>query len=390
VLKTTISDINDGVNIEIDRLDFGAEGLVPDENGSLQLELGFDVNAYFANDATLTLSSLEHSGAVVISTGISEVELSLKSISGVVDYSYVFEPKEPIALDVEGIDVEIGGLGISPVITLNVENPLTIPLQLEGKLFDDCDREIELKATLNPATYENGKVVSALNKVVIANKKPAYECIFVEVDFDEELKGKLPSMFDFEFAVSVSGDTVQTLYVPEKLEINYDYNVTIPVALNDKLSVSYAGEVAELNEILAQLEGYNVRVGDVVVVAEVTNTTPLALEAQAELFNVDGSKSDAQVAFEEGHGRIGGSKDGVTPEVSTLRLALGTDGGNGIVVDDLTSIDKLTFAVSAASDAVGDVALRDEQYIAVKLWIEIDGGITIDINDFIASEESNE
>ena len=390
VLKTTISDINDGVNIEIDRLDFGAEGLVPDENGSLQLELGFDVNAYFANDATLTLSSLEHSGAVVISTGISEVDLSLKSISGVVDYSYVFEPKEPIALDVEGIDVEIGGLGISPVITLNIENPLTIPLQLEGKLFDDCGREIELKATLNPATYENGKVVSALNKVVIANKKPAYECIFVEVDFDNELKGKLPSMFDFEFTVGVSGDTVQTLYMPEKLEINYDYNVTIPVALNDKLSVSYAGETVELNEIFAQLEGYNVRVGDVVVVAEVTNTTPLALEAQAELFNVDGSKGDAQVAFEEGHGRIGGSKDGVTPEVSTLRLALGTDGGNGIVVDDLTSIDKLTFAVSAASDAVGDVALRDEQYIAVKLWIEIDGGITIDINDFIASEESNE
>ena len=390
VLKTTISDINDGVNIEIDRLDFGAEGLVPDENGSLQLELGFDVNAYFANDAPLTLSSLEHSGAVVIKTGISKVDLSLKSISGVVDYSYVFEPKEPIALDVEGIDVEIGGLGISPVITLNIENPLTIPLQLEGKLFDDCDREIELKATLNPATYENGKVVSALNKVVIANKKPAYECIFVEVDFDNELKGKLPSKLDFEFTVSVSGDTVQTLYVPEKLEINYDYNVTIPVALNDKLSVSYAGEVAELNEIFAQLEGYNVRVGDVVVVAEVTNTTPLALEAEAELFNVDGSKSDAQATFEEGHGRIGGSKDGVTPAVSTLRLALGTDGGNGIVVDDLTSIDKLTFAVTAASDAVGDVALRDEQYIAVKLWIEIDGGITIDINDFIASEESNE
>lgn len=390
VLKTTISDINDGVNIEIDRLDFGAEGLVPDENGSLQLELGFDVNAYFANDATLTLSSLEHSGAVVIKTGISKVDLSLKSISGVVDYSYVFEPEEPIALDVEGIDVEIGGLGISPVITLNIENPLTIPLQLEGKLFDDCGREIELKATLNPATYENGKVVPALNKVVIANKKPAYECIFVEVDFDNELKGKLPSMFDFEFTVSVSGDTVQTLYVPEKLEINYDYNVTIPVALNDKLSISYAGEVGELNEIFTQLAGYDVRVGDVVVVAEVTNTTPLALEAQAELFNVDGKKSDAQATFEEGHGRIGGSKDGVTPEVSTLRLALGTDGGNGIVVSDLTSIDKLTFAVTAASDAVGDVALREEQYIGVKLWIEIDGGITIDINDFIASEESNE
>ena len=76
--------------------------------------------------------------------------------------------------------------------------------------------------------------------------------------------------------------------------------------------------------------------------------------------------------------------------MSTLRLALGTDAGDGLVVDNLTSIDKLTFEVTAQSDAQTDVALREEQYIAAKLWIEVDGGITIDINDFIASEESNE
>ena len=390
VLKTTVAKLNDGVKVNIDGLDFGAEGLVPDQNNSLSLDLGFDILAYFAEDSTIVLSSLVHNQKVVISTGIAPIDLSLKAISGKVDYSYTFEPEEPIALNIEDLGIEVGGLGISPVITLNVENPLSIPLEMEGKLFDDCGREIELKATLNPATYENGKVVPAMNKVVIANKKPAYDCVFVEVDFDEELKGTIPSLLDFEFTIGVSGDTLQTLYVPEKLEINYDYNVTIPVALNDKLSISYAGEVGELNEIFTQLAGYDVRVGDVVVVAEVTNTTPLALEAQAELFDVDGKKSDAQATFEEGHGRINGSKDGVTPAVSTLRLALGTDGGNGIVVSDLTSIDKLTFAVTAASDAVGDVALREEQYIGVKLWIEIDGGITIDINDFIASEESNE
>ena len=390
VLKTTVSNISDGVKVAIDRLDFGAEGLVPDQNNSLSLNLGFNIVAYFAEDATIALSSLIHDEKLVISTGIASIDLSLKAISGKVDYSYTFKPEEPIALNIEDIGVEIGGLGISPVITLNVENPLSIPLELEGKLFDDCNREIELKATLNPATYVNGKVVPALNKVVIASKKPAYDCVFVEVDFDEELKGTIPSLLDFEFTIGVNGDALQTLYVPEKLEINYDYNVTIPVALNDKLSISYAGEVADLNEIFAQLAGYNVRVGDVVVVAEVTNTTPLALEAHAELFNLDGSKSDAQATFEEGHGRINGSKDGVTPAVSTLRLALGTDGGNGLVVSDLTSIDKLTFEVTAQSDAQTDVALREEQYIAAKLWIEVDGGITIDINDFIASEESNE
>ena len=390
VLKTTIADISDGVKLAIESLYFGDAGLVPDENGSLSLELGFDVDAYFAKDATIALSSLEHDSEVVIETGIEEVDLSLKSISGMVDYSYTFKPEEPMAINIEDVNLKIEGLGISPVITLNVENPLTIPLQLDGKLFDDCNREIELKATLNPATYENGRVVTAMNKVVIANKRPAYDCVFVEVDFDEELKGELPSYFDFEFEIGVDGSERQTLYVPEKLEINYDYNITIPVALNDKLSISYAGEAGELNEIFAQLAGYNVRVGDVVLVAEVTNTTPLALEAKAELFNLDGSKSDAQATFEEGHGRIGGSKDGVTPAVSTLRLALGTDAGGGLVAGDLTAIDKVTFELSAESDAEGDVALREEQYIAAKLWIEIDGGITIDVNDFIASEESNE
>ena len=390
VLKTTIADISDGVKLAIESLDFGDAGLVPDENGSLSLELGFDVDAYFANEASIILSSLEHNATVVIETGIEEVDLSLKSISGMVDYSYTFKPEEPMAINIEDVNLKIDGLGISPVITLNVENPLTIPLQLEGKLFDDCNREIELKATLNPATYENGRVVTAMNKVVIANNRPAYDCVFVEVDFDEELKGELPSYFDFEFEIGVDGSERQTLYVPEKLEINYDYNITIPVALNDKLSISYAGEAGELNEIFAQLADYNVRVGDVVLVAEVTNTTPLALEAKAELFNLDGSKSDAQATFEEGHGRIGGSKDGVTPAVSTLRLALGTDAGGGLVAGDLTAIDKVTFELSAESDAEGDVALREEQYIAAKLWIEIDGGITIDVNDFIASEESNE
>ena len=391
VLKTTIADIDDGVEVAIERLDFGSEGLVPDANGSLQLELGFEVDAYFVDDASIVLSSLIHDGNVVISTGIEEMDLSLKAISGKVDYSYLFEPEEPIEINTEGLEgLDIQGLGLSPVITLNVENPLTIPLNLEGKLFDDCQREIVLEATLNPATYENGKVVPALNKVVIAAKKPAYDCVFVKVDFDEELKGKIPSLFDFSFNIGVDSEQTHTLYVPEELEINYDYNVTIPVALNENLAISYAGEAGELNEIFAQLADYNVRVGDVVLIAEVENTTPLALEAKASLFNLDGSESDARVAFEEGYGRIGGSKDGVTPEKSTLRLALGTDGGDGIVASNLSAIDKVTFELKANSDAEGDVALKEEQYISAKLWIEIGGGITIDINDFIQSDESNE
>lgn len=387
-LSTTIADINDGVELDIEALDFGAEGVSPDENGEITIDLDFDINAHFAEGENVNVSSLVHDKNLEITTGIEDIELTVKAVSGRVDYTYTL--KQDFNIKTENMDLGelvIEGIGLSPVITLNVENPLTLPLVANGVLSDDTDRRLEFgDITLEPATYENGDIVPSKNKIVIAGERPEYECTFVEVDFDELLAGVVPSLLSVELAVSVDSSEEHTLYVDDVFAINYDYSIDVPVALNDKLSISYADEFGGFSSLFSQVAQYDVHVGDVTIVVEITNTTPLALLAEVELQDENGEAVDLIAEFEEGNGRVDGSKDGNAEKVSTLRLNVANKDGKGLDVAKLAEVDGIAFKVSAKSDAEGDVALNEDQYVGATLWLEL-SNVTADIKDFIGSNK---
>ena len=387
-LSTTIADINDGVELDIEALDFGAEGVSPDENGEITIDLDFDINAHFAEGENVKVSSLVHDKNLEITTGIEDIELTVKAVSGRVDYTYTL--KQDFNIKTENMDLGelvIEGIGLSPVITLNVENPLTLPLVANGVLSDDTDRRLEFgDITLEPATYENGDIVPSKNKIVIAGERPEYDCTFVEVDFDELLAGVVPSLLSVELAVSVDSSEEHTLYVDDVFAINYDYSIDVPVALNNKLSISYADEFGGFSSLFSQVAQYDVHVGDVTIVVEITNTTPLALLAEAELQDENGEAVDLIVEFEEGNGRVDGSKDGNAEKVSTLRLNVANKDGKGLDVAKLAEVDGIAFKVSAKSDAEGDVAINEDQYIGATLWLEL-SNVTADIKDFIGSNK---
>lgn len=387
-LSTTIADINDGVELDIEALDFGAEGVSPDENGEITIDLDFDINAHFAEGENVKVSSLVHDKNLEITTGIEDIELTVKAVSGRVDYTYTL--KQDFNIKTENMDLGelvIEGIGLSPVITLNVENPLTLPLVATGVLADDTDRRLEFgDITLEPATYENGDIVPSKNKIVIAGERPEYDCTFVEVDFDELLAGVVPSLLSVELAVSVDSSEEHTLYVDDVFAINYDYSIDVPVALNNKLSISYADEFGGFSSLFSQVAQYDVHVGDVTIVVEITNTTPLALLAEAELQDENGEAVDLIVEFEEGNGRVDGSKDGNAEKVSTLRLNVANKDGKGLDVAKLAEVDGIAFKVSAKSDAEGDVAINEDQYIGATLWLEL-SNVTADIKDFIGSNK---
>lgn len=387
-LSTTIADINDGVELDIEALDFGAEGVSPDENGEITIDLDFDINAHFAEGENVNVSSLVHDKNLEITTGIEDIELTVKAVSGRVDYTYTL--KQDFNIKTENMDLGelvIEGIGLSPVITLNVENPLTLPLVATGVLADDTDRRLEFgDITLEPATYENGDIVPSKNKIVIAGERPNYDCTFVKVDFDELLAGVVPSLLSVELAVSVDSSEEHTLYVDDVFAINYDYSIDVPVALNDKLSISYADEFGGFSSIFSQVAQYDVHVGDVTIVVEITNTTPLALLAEVELQDENGEAVDLIVKFEEGNGRVDGSKDGNAEKVSTLRLNVANKDGKGLDVAKLAEVDGIAFKVSAKSDAEGDVAINEDQYIGATLWLEL-SNVTADIKDFIGSNK---
>lgn len=389
-LTTTLDKVNDGLTLAVERLDFGSEGLVPDEDGAVELDLSFNVKAYFVGDHVVRLSSIRHDEDFEVTTGVEDINLVVEAISGRVDYTYTLEQEFDIKVEELNIgEVTVGGVGLSPVITINIENPLTMPLAVDATLSDDTGRKLEIgDIELKAATYENGVVVPARSKIVIANQEPNYDCIYVHVDFDELLKGTIPSQLSVKLDVGVDSGEVQTLYIADEFIINYDYSIALPVALNHKLDVSYADEFYGFADLFTQVADYDIHVGDVVLVAEVTNTTPLALMAEAKLLDKDGNEADLKLQFEEGSGRIGGSADGVTPAVSTLRLNVVNRTGTGLDIVNLAEVDGISFGVVADSADVDDeVALNENQMVGAKLWLEIDGGLTLDLEDYIKMNE---
>lgn len=388
-LSTTIAELDKGVVIGIEALDFGATGISPDADGAISLEFAPHVTAHFIDGEHVNVSSLTHEGDLEISVGIEQANLSVESVSGIVDYTY--ELNQQFALTgLDDLNIEIGGVGLKPVIEVDVTHPLTLKTLMSCEIIPSADGVANADNTIllsniavPEATYENGVVTPVSMSLIIADESlreqyadPMYT--FVACDVTRLLNGKLPDMVDINMAFAVDASMEQTLYLTDQLYVAYDYSVLIPFDIDSSLELRYNDTVGDLNSIFESIAGYDIKVGDVAIIATVVNTTPFELVADVTLLDGEGNPSDAQVHVAEDT-KILGSSDGVTPAESVVRLDvdLGKDGK----VSNLGVVDGLQFELSATSAAnEATVALNKNQYIGVKLQIELAGGITIDLD----------
>ena len=387
-LSTTIADINDGVVLNVECIDFGAEGISPDENGEIVLDLAFDMSAHFVGDDSIKVSSLKHDEDLEITTGVSDMELTVKALTGCVDYQYTLEKELAVNGGEELEAVEINGVGLSPVITLNLENPLTLPLMAKGALTDDTGREIELNdIVINAATYADGDIIAAQNKIVIAAEKPEYECTFVKVDFDELLKGKIPSMMKVNLTISVDSTEEHTLYIDDQIGISYDYSVELPVAFTDKLDIRSKYSFDDLGKVFGGFGDIDIKVGDIKLIAEVENTLPLGFMTKIVLRNADGEPTSVQLVAgqsEDGWFTIKGSEDGKTPAKDNVAVFdVQFDEHNLSEITEVESLDIELRAVSSSAEGES-VSINANQYVAVVFKFQLENGISLDIKDFMA------
>lgn len=391
-LRASVTDLDEGIQVGIKALNFGAEGLEPDENGNIHLDFAPDIVASFVDDSEILASKLQHEGDLEISIGIEKAMLSIESVSGRVDYSYTVS--EEFALEgLSDINLEIGGLGLKPIIEVTVTNPLTMPAELNG-VITPISAGVQVpdnaatfdKVPIAAATYVDGEIVPMEIKLVIAHESfradyadPKYT--FVPCDVTTLFRGKLPESLNIDLTLGVDPTKVQTIYMADSLSVMYDYKVDIPFKLDNTLHIKYNDEMYGLNSTFASLANYDIKVGDVTVIATITNTTPLQLAPRVTMLDKNGNATKAQVLIEEGS-KILGSSDGVTPAESVLRLALslGEDGR----VANIAAVDGIRMeleATSAASDMA--VQITNQQYIGVKLQLELAGGITVNLGDFM-------
>ena len=390
-LVSTIAALERGVCVGVDALDFGEEGIVPDD-GIMEIAFEPSVVAHFKDDANVKVSALEHDGSLVVSVGIEEAKLEMESVCGKIDYAYQVEESFDLE-ELKDLSLEIEGVGLKPIIEVNISHPLTMESVLSGSVVPvvgGVEREENSVSfsdiNIAAATFADGNIEPIEVSIIIADESLREQYsdaryTFVACDVTKLFVGTLPEALNVNLDLSVDKSKVQTIHIADDLSVEYGYNINVPLSIDDSLAIRYKDKVESLSSTFEKLMDYNFKVGDITVIAIVENTTPLEFSADVKCKDVEGEMTEVQVYMDD-DSKILGSVDGMTPKTSTLRLSL--DLGEDGRLSNLAAVDIIEFMLSATSAAEGgSVAINDSQYVSVMLQLELKGGITVDLDTLL-------
>ena len=399
ILSTTIGAINKELNILFDAIDLSA---MTSEGGPIVIEFSPSGRVHFTDETPISINSFLPEGGsnIEVQVGIGESSMGFESVTAQVDFKEAIEEE----IDLSGISgelpVEIGGSGLSPVLMVTISNPLSIDAYIKAVLVPYVGEEaMETKkidfdapiagAKKNEAT---GEIEATTTKIVLAKEArrdefPAAEgYTFVACNIDNLISSPMPDTIKLTAEFGLPEEPI-TLHLGdiENLEFAYGASISLPFAFDDQLRISFEHNEPILDEAgkspladVAATDG--IKVGDLALIMEFETTLPLELEVLTTLYDKDGAELPTKIGFVEGGNVVKGSADGVTPEKSTLRLQFDLADENGSLKElaDIASVGLKVEARSSAEDGTV-VALRDDQYIATELKLEIDGGITVDL-----------
>ncbi len=386
-LTTRLDYLRNGLELNLDALNFAGEGIVP-QNGVIDLAFTPDVVARIAQGTKTRLSRLFHEGDMTLTTGIEMANLELLSVSGRVDYRY----EENSIIEISGLDEElqitINDPGLSPVIMVNFENPLSINTYVTAELTPKSKgeshpenqiqvTEVEIPAAeIHNGVLQNTQVCLVLADETHRNEYSDAHYTFVPCDIAQLFMGVLPDQIDFKVVLLTNPDEICTLYAAEEYLVTYNYNVDVPLAFDRGFDIHYSDE-AEIGKAFEDLAHQEIRVGDVALLADIHTTIPLDFGFDAELLDANGNPTNVQLLLpKEG---IKGSSDGKSEALTTLRLGidLGSDGS----LQNLSEVETIRFSLRATNDSRAKAVLNAEQYIYLTLKMELKGGITVDLEN---------
>ncbi len=391
-LTTNLSNLRHHIDINLDALSFEGDGITP-RNGELVLNFAPDIAAYIEEGTRTKLSKILHNEDIEFSAGIDATTLELVSLMGKIGYQYEESATIEMGDIDEDIDFDIANAGLSPIITINIENPLTLEAEVSASLTpvidgmaqnDNCVEINNIK--IQAAHIMGDKVVSNRTTIYIVDESyagvlpddgmPKIKCNLANL-----LKGSIPDEVVLRLSLSTEEDTMHTIYIADSYSVSYDYDVTIPLMFNDNLDISIEDTAEDLADTFEDLADQDIVVGDITLIADVYNTIPLDFEFDAELLDAQGQPTAVVLDIPESNNKIAGSKDGKSEAKSTLRISLKL--GKSGNINQLADVDAIRFKLRASSAANGDATLNAEQYIYLNAKLEIKGGIQVDLDKII-------
>lgn len=392
-LKATLADLEKGIDIGLDAIEFEGDGVRP-EGGKLHLDFAPDIEVHFAKDAEIMVSSLmpENVENIVISTGIDAMEFTIESVSGCIAYGYDYSQKVQLGDLTGGMGLEINGEGLSPIIRIEIGNPLSLEATIGASITPMVGGEVRSEnvisfdnLTIAPAEYVNGEIVPSKMYLVLADESRREEFeggdyTFVACSVGKLLAGAMPDGLILDFSVDTNSEEVSTLYVAEEFELSYSYSLDVPLAFNSDLSIGYSGRAEGLKNTFELLSGYDIKIGDLALLVNAVNSAPLQFAINAQLLDANGEPTSINLHIPEGGGIIKGSDDGVKGAESQMRLELKVPSGD---LSGLGDVDAINFDFELKGVTKDSVPLKDSQSVSVMLQLELDGGVTIDLGSFV-------
>lgn len=387
----TLTQLQRGFTLWLERIDFG-DGIYTDENGDFTLDLSVGLCVGIQKGAKIRLSLLQHQGDVALQVGYMATKAKISSVTANIDFEY----KQELVLDLKeladkGEGISITALDIDPTMDFRVTNGFSIPLYVGAVLSPIKDNvvisnrvvaidNVKIKAAQYSGEGNSANVTPAVTHIHIGKsaQNVTADMQFVECDLERLFTGSLPHSIKGEFVVRIDPNEEVTLSTMPNYIHSYSYDFNLPLTFGSNLNLSYTDRIDGLQDTFADLDGQIDMAGDVYVICEVSNSTPLTFSFDAKLIDVNGNPSPLQIKNVSEQKIINGSKDGKTAATTTLKFKMDNSANN--LFDELKKVDALEVILQVGSVADG-VQLTKYQSLSANMKLQFEGGININIED---------
>ena len=346
--------------------------------GGVKIKSGETIDLSAVNDAKVDINfSIDD---IEVRTFTGKLDISVKPESMFVDLGFG-----------ELAGLEIGSLNINPIITLRLkDNPTGVGLNAKISLctFDQEGNKITTIDVPTISIAKSGASTIVLSTPLHAPKYEGADVTFIEVENLSQILKGLPSKVSVDmeaFSNKNEEITIDLKRATQGYNIEYQYEVLLPLELSDEIELSYEATISDLNATFSTIadstSGF--KVGDVGLVAEFGTTIPFNIVLSAELINAEGTSDGIAARLNINECVIKGYNKELDGEKKVSTIDLDFDLGESGSLEGLKAADGVRLKLSIYDAGNASSALLQDQFIEGKLKLRVRNGLTIDIFDLL-------
>lgn len=350
---------------------------------SLDSAIGFNASVAIAANTPLHISNAPQ--MISIEPTINLDNIAIKEVEGLIDPDLSdMLPTQEIALGdftsaLEGLEMDLNIE--SPLLSVTVENPIGVGIDATIVLTpykgSEAGESVSADIRILPATTTN---------ILLAGDASRAEGVTV-VEGLTDLITSLPDKIVIEFEAETNKDSSHTLELKDKYTFTVDYAVEAAFKFDAEKdgTIDYTVMLEDVD--LSSLADINILVENITVKVASESTLPIDLTMDVEL--LDENDAPIECVTSSTQGSIAGTT-ATEPKLSECDVVLNieapsAESGKPAPFAQIARTKKVRCTLHGTTLAGG--GLRPEQYIAAKLSLLLEEGITVDLGTLLPKEE---